>query len=136
MRNLWIVEQNPLAAWVADLSALSDNPRALLDWMRAVITAGEYNEIYIVHQAPQIGYDRARNGALTDYLERQYTENGIVDVFDFARSGSLPIEGVCFRSSARLAYYDNAGQRIEADVNDPGALLGFHGPPRVRSIFS
>lgn len=123
MRNLWIVQDKPRATWIADLSALSHEPSALVDWLRTVIGAGEENEVYTVRRAPQIGYDRAGNGALKEFLERIYSESRIVDLFDFAASGSRRIDGVWFQSSARVAYYDSNGLRVEADVDDLGELL-------------
>ncbi|MDH5181555.1 MAG: hypothetical protein OEZ39_15745 [Gammaproteobacteria bacterium] len=123
MKNLWVVENRPRATWVADLSDFSQSPEKLSDWLNETLQAAEKNSVYSVQQAPLINYDHSRDGELTGFLKHLYTSSGIVDLFDFAHSGSSPVNGIRFQSSARICYFNTGGTKTESDVDDLGELL-------------
>jgi hypothetical protein len=123
MRNLWVTHDEGLAEWVADLSNLSSEGERLFEWLRIVLDAGQRHEVYIVREAPLVGYSSTEERSFTDLLEQRFKENGEVDIFHFASSGALTVGSSRFRTAARVAYYDLKGQLTESEEDDLGALL-------------
>jgi hypothetical protein len=123
MDNLWITYGDQLVEWTAELTPAADDPAALFGWLRRVLTAGERDRAYEVHEAPLAGYRSPRDGALIDHLERRFAAEGVVDVGHFASSGMRAVDGGTLRVAALLAYADDRGEVVEAAVENLGGLL-------------
>jgi hypothetical protein len=123
MKNLWVVYDEPVATWVADLSVVRHEPRALLDWLLQTLAAGDERQVYVPRAAPLADYERERDGPPTDFFARAFAERGVVDLFDFASSGMRVIDGARFSAASRVAYYERGGQLVESEVDDLGMLL-------------
>ena len=94
MKNLWESRTTTgLARWDADLTALRHDAERLQAWTSAVVDLGEACEVFTVHEAPLVGYQRERDGSLRPFIENLYRTRGFVDLFYFASSGFGPVEG-------------------------------------------
>jgi hypothetical protein len=121
--NRWITRDEPLVSWFADLSPLQNEPERLWSWLRAVLEAGEQQQVYVVRETPKANYSFKRDGPFVSFLERRFRQSGDIDLFHFAYSGMQRIGGTRFSTVARMAYYEADGQLTEAEVDDLGALL-------------
>ena len=54
-RNLWVSRREPIATWAADLTELRGEPLRLLEWLAAILDAGEEHRVLDVEQAPSVG---------------------------------------------------------------------------------
>jgi hypothetical protein len=129
--NHWVCRDIPLASWVADLSSLRHDDRALADWLRAVVDAGERFAVYTVHDAPLIEFRRPDHGPLGSYLELRRKSEGLIDLFHFASSGARAVDGRRFEVTGRMAYFEE-GRVTENDVSDLGRLLARLRPADVQ----
>jgi hypothetical protein len=109
--NHWSVWSDAFFLWNASPPLRVEHPRDLLDWTLAIIDLGE--ECGVARFRRPSGESWSRE-ALRDELERGFTEELVVDAFEFSR--------VIGRVASRLAYHDDSGI-VEDWVLDPGALL-------------
>jgi hypothetical protein len=123
MRNYWVTRDEPLATWVADLTARRHDPEALIRWLGAVLGAGEECRVYTVHEAPSADYRREEAGPFADLLDPLFRSTGAIDLFQFSNWRPASAEGPRFRVTARMAYFDQEGRITEEDVEDLGLLL-------------
>lgn len=121
-RNHWVADKNALVTWQAELTHLREEPEALARWLRAIVRAGEDNEVYVVQEAPYLGYRRREHGEFLPFLESYMEREGVIDLFDAFTSGLDSPRGE-FRATARLCYYDRTGTLVEGDLHDLGSLL-------------
>lgn len=123
MRNLFIQVEQPFATWVAELDAVLGSPERVLEVVLAVLAAGERHEVFVPQAAPGIGYDRTRDGELSAWLRRRFTDTLTVDAFAFTGAAMLPDHPSSSHVSAKLAMYDASDHLVERWVADVGAPL-------------
>jgi len=123
MKNLWIQTENAFATWVADFSAVTTQPAAILAFVQATLASGTRHRIFEVVEAPVIGYRRERDGALSDVLGRLLEQDRSLDVFGFTGSAMMPGPPTSSVVETTLSCYDPADQRVERVVADLGAVL-------------
>jgi hypothetical protein len=123
-QNHWISDKNPLATWLADLTAVRSRADVLQAWLLAVVDAAESADVYTLRSSSHLDYDRARDGALSPRLRQLAAARGILHLFDFRDEPATPGTAWRFRVTGRMAYYDGGGTLIEKDEEDLGRLLG------------
>jgi hypothetical protein len=124
MRNLWIQTEAPFATWMADLSALRSRPGDLLEFVRTVLDAGAEQQVFVVLEAPLIGYLRERDGAeLIQRLSRLHREHGIVDAFAFTGAAMAPGHPQSSTACATMAWHDASDRLVQGPCTDLGSLL-------------
>ncbi|MDW8214022.1 MAG: hypothetical protein RMJ55_10725 [Roseiflexaceae bacterium] len=128
MPNRWVMDNDGMVRWVADLSPALSRPAALLDWFATVLEAAETEEIWQVREAASLGYAFAEHGPLAPFLARQYAQTGVIDLGDFTYFGPN-------RYLTRLAYFDDQDQVVEALVDDLGRLMLQLHPPEAEKEF-
>lgn len=116
MRNHWVSGKEPLAVWAAYLSNIRHDPKSLLNWLHAVLSAGEEFAIYTVKKNLSIEYQRDRDGLLFDHLDKTFEVKGVVNLFHFTYGHNC-------RPFARIEYFDQQEQLREGDIDDLGLLL-------------
>ncbi|HET7501974.1 MAG TPA: hypothetical protein VFK02_13245 [Kofleriaceae bacterium] len=123
MKNLWIQTDNAFATWRADVTTVQRRPQAVLGLVQAVLAAGAAHRMYEVVEAPLIGYQRERDGALGAVLARLFAEQDVLDAFGFVGSAMLPGAARSSTVETLLALYDREDRVIEKAVSDLGAEL-------------
>jgi hypothetical protein len=123
MKNLWIQTENAFVTWVADFTAISTHPAAILEFVRSLLASGAKHRIFEVVEAPMIGYRRDRNSALGDVLGRLLEHDKVLDLFGFTGSAMMPGTPTSSIVETTLSYYNHEDQLVERVVTDLGALL-------------
>jgi len=82
MKNLWIQTEHAFVTWIADFTAIATQPAAILEFAQAVLASGAKQRVFDVVEAPIIGYQRDRDGALGDVLGRLFEHDRVADVRD------------------------------------------------------
>jgi len=123
MKNLWIQTENAFVTWVADFTATSTHPAAILEFVRSLLASGTKHRILEVVEAPVIGYRRDRDGELGDVLDRLLEHDKVLDLFGFTGSAMMPGTPTSSIVETTLCYYDHDDQLVERVVTDLGALL-------------
>ena len=131
MRNVWIQTEPAFATWVADLSALRTEPRALLDVVAAILDAGARHRVFVPVELPELGYQRGAAGALAERLEAQWRDDRVVDLFGFTGAAMAPGAGSS-TVEAEVAWFDRDGAIAVGPTTDLGAVLRAHEPGVAR----
>jgi hypothetical protein len=119
MTDVWATDRDPFASWSATVTLDRSRPEPILDWVAALVEAGEREEVYQVRSTPS-GYRRASGTALAAFLRDQFAERGVVDAFGFddyskAPDGSLEI-------ASKVAFH--LGDRsVEEYATDLGKIV-------------
>lgn len=92
-RNHWVADKNALVTWQAELTHLREEPEALARWLRAIVRAGEDNEVYVVQEAPYLGYRRREHGEFLPFLESYMEREGVIDPSTPSPPASIPPGG-------------------------------------------
>jgi hypothetical protein len=123
MKNLWIHTDPAFVTWIADFTAIAKQPASILEFVRALLTAGAAHRIFEVVEAPLIGYRRDHDGALGDVLGRLLEHDRVLDMFGFTGSAMMPGPPTSSIVETTLAYYDREDRLVERVVTDQGAVL-------------
>jgi hypothetical protein len=123
MRNLWIHTEHAFVTWIANFTAIARKPAAILEFVQAALVAGAKHRIFDVAEAPLIGYQRDRHGALGDLLGRLLERDRVLDLFGFTGAAMLPGLPRSSTVETSLWHYDREDQLVERVVTDQGALL-------------
>lgn len=123
MTNAWTSDHDTLLCWIADLTPIKAAPDELLAWQRTVLEEGERLHVFRVLEAPDLDYERDRDGPFPLYLDDRCRRTGELDLFSFTRGDTLTVDGRPVRTTAQVAYFDAAGSIQETEVDDVGGLL-------------
>jgi hypothetical protein len=135
MKNLWVTTGNSFASWVADLSPLLDDARALLNWIRTLLEAGEDLAVYRVTCAPLARYRLGEHGLLVDHLERSFVAEGTVDLGYFGDSLATEIDGERLTIVALMAFAGPGGVVMTQPVEELDVLLREFRPEAAESEY-
>jgi hypothetical protein len=122
MDNYWVSEWDWQVAWTANLINQLQNPVELQKWLVNAVKVGEETQAYSIKQIPLLDYTQD-NASLPDFLNNYYQDTQTVDLFNFTKSGLVAVNGKHYKATSLLAYYEEAGQVVEAQIDDIGALL-------------
>jgi hypothetical protein len=118
VRNLWISKDQPVVAWVADLtSAVREDPDSIALFVDTVLAAGEAQRVLEIHEVVSLGFADDDQGRFADWLKQQRTT---------APDLLSELGGV--RVSAELAFFNKAGRLIESPVQRLDRVLGREEP--------
>jgi hypothetical protein len=123
MKNLWIQTEQAFVTWIADLTAICTQPRAILEVVQAALASGAKHHIFEVVEAPLINYQRARDGRLGDRLGRMLERDGILDLFGCTGSAMMPGPPTSSVVETALSHYDREDRLVDEVVTDLGAVL-------------
>lgn len=110
MRNRWIVYEDAVLSWHADLPR--HDHAALTRWQRTALRLGAQLRVYRVDSVEEIGFDRTVHGPLDAFLDAYPSWDDGVLLFDRTH-----------RATSLLAVADAAGEIIEREVADLGEVL-------------
>ena len=123
MKNLWIQTEHAFATWIADFTAVTTQPSAILTFVQAVLASGARHRVFDVVEAPSLNYTRECDGTLSDILRRLLDHSRILDLFGFMGAAMLPGHPQSSTTEATLCYYDRDDRLVERIVPDLGAVL-------------
>ena len=123
MKNLWIHAENAFVTWIADFTAIATRPVPILKFVQAALVSGAKHRVFDVAEAPLIGYQRDRDGALGDLLGRLLKHDRVLDLFGFTGAAMLPGLPRSSTVETTLCHYDRNDQLVERVVTDLGAVL-------------
>jgi hypothetical protein len=123
MKNLWIQTEHAFVTWIADFTAVATQPAAILEFARAVLASGAKHRVFEVVEAPVIGYQRDRDGAIGDVLGCLLERDRVLDLFGFTGSAMMPGPPTSSMVETTLSYYDREDRLVERVVTDLGAVL-------------
>jgi hypothetical protein len=133
MKNFWKINDGAILGWQAELSAMREQKQKLQEWLTAVIEIGERAEAYIVEEAPQVAYERDRDGSFVEFLNQLFLNSGKVNLLYFADEALRSASDPYVRVRTRMSYNDRSGNEIEGFVDDlvglrketqPGVVFG------------
>lgn len=110
MGNRWGIAHDELVVWSAMLPAARQDD--LHAWRAAVLEVGEEQGVYRVEEIPDLGFRRGQHGPLTTFLAARPDLDAGILLFDDWQL-----------ASSRMAFFDQAGVIVEAQVTNLNAVL-------------
>ncbi|HRC55742.1 MAG TPA: hypothetical protein PKU97_07455 [Kofleriaceae bacterium] len=123
MRNVWIQTDFAFATWVADLSAIRGQPRALLEAVVAILDAGARHRVFTPVELGPLGFRRGHDGNLLQLLAAQWEGPRVVDAFGFTGAAMAPGAPGSSTVEADMAWFDHDDALRVAPTTDLGAVL-------------
>ena len=123
MRNVWIQTDYAFATWVADLSVLRAQPRALLAAVTEMLAAGARHRVFTPVSLPALDFERERDHEPSRLLAAQWQDHHIVDAFGFTGAAMAPGAPGSSTIEAEIAWFDRDDAIVVAPTTDLGAVL-------------
>ncbi len=123
MKKLWIQIEDPFVTWIADFTAINNQPTRMARFVQTTLTSGVKHRIFDVAEAPLIGYLRDRDGALGDVIGRLFEQDKVLDLFGFTGAAMHPGLPTSSTVETTLCHYDRNDLLVEHVVTDLGAVL-------------